>query len=185
MVKNNPFTHQIIHFKTINFPHIKYFALITLLLFLSISTAGCVTLADPEASQEYNSEAVGVLDGQTSLGQSFISRRPNLNTFTLWVTSSSGQVNAAKSFLPKIIKVRLYHNIGDANPIFYTNIITPASANNQPVSVNIPGLNDPAGQSYYLLLSVDTGTIQINGRLEDAYPHGQAYINSNPVDAEL
>jgi hypothetical protein len=53
MAKNNPFTHQIIHFKTRDFPHIKYFALITLLLFLSISTAGCVTLADPEASQEY------------------------------------------------------------------------------------------------------------------------------------
>ena len=185
MEQNNPFTHLINQNKASNLSQNKFLGLILFLFFFIITTSGCVTLADPEASQEYNSENVGILDTQTSLGQSFISRRSNLNGIKIWVTSQSGPANTASNPQSNTIKVRLYHSVGDETPIFITLAATPTSGNNVPISINIPGLKDPAGQSYYLLLSVDNGSIQINGRLEDAYPYGQAYNNSNPINADI
>ena len=185
MEKNNPYTDHINYSYQRHNSSIKHFALITILFFLIISCSGCVTLADPEASQEYNLDTVGTVDGQSSLGQSFISRRPNFNGITLWLTSSPDPANTSSSLLNNTIKVRLFDTVGDADPIFTTSIITPAYANNIPVSIPIPGLKDLSGQSYYLLLSVDTGSIKINGRLEDAYPHGQAFINDYSVNADI
>ncbi len=185
MDQNNPFTQLKNHIKANNLSHKKYLGLIPFLFFFIIITSGCVTLADPEASQEYNADKVGILDAQTSLGQSFVSRRPNLNGIKIWVSSLSGQANAANNSLSKTIKVRLFHTAGDETPIFVTTATAPISGNNIPISINIPGLKDPAGQSYYLVLSVDSGSLQINGRLEDAYPYGQAYIDSNPINADI
>ncbi|MFZ2098630.1 MAG: hypothetical protein WAV05_18515 [Anaerolineales bacterium] len=54
-----------------------------------------------------------------------------------------------------------------------------------PLTINIPSQNNPAGQTYYLLLTKEQGSIQINGRNEDAYPDGQAYINTKPVNADI
>jgi hypothetical protein len=184
MAKNNPFAHLLNLITARNFPPKKYFALIILLLFLLTSTSACVTLADPEASQQYAADTVGVLDAQTSVGQSFISRRPNFNGITLWLTSSPGQLNATNTLSTNTIEVKLYHSPGDISPIFTTTVLAPSSANNTLISINIPGLNDPAGQKYYLLLTADTGSYHINGRLEDAYPLGQAYINSSPINAD-
>jgi hypothetical protein len=56
------------------------------LFFLTAGLSGCISLNDPEASQEYSSDLVGTLDPQTTLGQTFVSRRPLLNGITLWFT---------------------------------------------------------------------------------------------------
>ncbi len=185
MVTNNPSTDQIINSYKRKYPCTNYFALITVLFFLIIGSSGCVTLADPEASQEYNADTVSILDEQSSLGQSFVSRRSYFNGITLWLTSSHDPANISPGSLSNTIKVRLFHAVGDTAPIYTTSIITPGSANNIPISIPIPGLKDPSGQSYYLLLTVDTGAIKVNGRLEDAYPHGQAFINDNPINADI
>src|SRR4030042_5214318 len=76
---------------------VKTFVLIILVLFFMLSISGCVTLADFNSSQEYASDTVGVLDAQTNLGQSFVSRRPNLNGITIWLTTYSGQPSATTS----------------------------------------------------------------------------------------
>ncbi len=168
-----------------NYPQIKYLVLIILLLFLVLSLSGCVSLADPEASQEYTSDTVGVLDAQTSLGQSFVSRRPNLDRITIWVTTNSGQTNESTSNNSNNINVKLYLNPGETSPIFATTIIAPTSGNNIPITISIPGQKHPGGQNYYLLLTKDSGSIQINGRNEDAYPLGQAYINNKAANADI
>lgn len=166
-------------------PYIKYIIFIALFFVLVTGTSGCVTLADPEASQEYTADRIGVVDVQTSLGQSFFSRRPNLNAITLWLTSPSGQVNTTNGLVKKTIKVELFHSPIDINPVFSTFITAPASASNAQISINIAGIKEPAGQSYYLLLSTSTGPFFMNGRLEDAYPQGQAYINTSPINADI
>ncbi len=140
-------------------------------------------MADPEASQDYTSDTVGVLDAQTSLGQTFISRRPNLNGITLWVSSSPASANGNSA--AQTINVKLFHSLQDSAPVFSTSINAPVSGNNIPVTVSIPDLENPAGQAYYLLLSTAAGSIQINGRNEDAYPHGQAYVNGNGIAADI
>jgi hypothetical protein len=140
---------------------------------------------DPEASQEYNSDAIGILDVKTSLGQSFVSRRPNLNGITLWLTSSSGQANNTQTVFKNTINFKLFHASGESTPVFSTTINAPASGNNVPITINIPNQNNQSGQYYYLLLTINAGSIQVNGRNEDTYPHGQAYINGNAINADV
>jgi hypothetical protein len=185
MVRNNPYFQHSDLIPTKNSSHIKYFALIILLLFLIIATSGCVTLSDPEASQEYSADTVGVLDAQTSMGQSFISRRPNTNGITLWMATVTLPTNVTSNSLNNTIRVRLFNSPDDINPIFSTYITLPASANNTQISIDIPRLKGAAGQSYYLLLTTDAGSYHIKGRLEDAYPSGQAYTNSTPINADI
>jgi hypothetical protein len=162
----------------------KILFLIILFTFLIPFLSGCVTLSDPEASQEYNSDTVGSLNLQTTIGQSFVSRRSHLNGISLWLTSSSGQSNVASGPLTNQIAVKLYYSPLDTNPIYSTSI-TANIGDKYLITVPVPEQNNPAGQSYYLSLSTETGTSQVNGRNEDAYPYGQAYINSVPVNADM
>jgi hypothetical protein len=185
MANSKPLTQPFHLLTESNSLYIKYNALIILFFLLITGTSGCVTLDDPEASQEYTADRIGVVDAQTSLGQSFFSRRPNLNAITFWLTSPSGQVNTTNGFEKKTIKVDLFLSPNDINPVFSTYITTPASASNAQISINVTGLKEPAGQSYYLLLSTNTGPFYINGRLEDAYPLGQAFINASPINADI
>ena len=140
-------------------------------------------MSDPEASQDYTADAVVILDSQTNLGQSFTSRRPNLNGITLWISSPPPQANTTN--ISQTINIKLFYSIGDSTPVFSTSINTPASANNVPISISIPNLGNHGGQSYYLLLNTTSGSIQINGRNEDAYPQGQAFINGNGISADI
>lgn len=185
MAINNPFKLTDFHQRSGTHSTIKLFVLITLLLFLLLGISGCVTLADPEASQEYSSDPVGVLEGQTSLGQSFVSRRPNLNGVTIWITTSLKQSNETASNNVNSINVKLYKDPKDLSPIFASNIIAPLSANNVPLTISIPDQKDSGGQIYYLGLTKASGTIQINGRTEDAYPLGQAFIDEKAISADI
>jgi hypothetical protein len=155
------------------------------MLFLGMSLSGCVTMADPDASQEYNSDAVGVVNPQTSLGQSFVSQRPNFNGITFWLTYPSGQSNKPVNSIDNSIKVKLFHDPSESTPVFSTTIDTPTSGTNIPITINLPNQKNLSGQNFYLLLSVNSGSIQINGRNEEAYPLGQAYINGNAINADI
>ena len=185
MAINNPFKPINSHQLSGNYSKVKYLVLITLLLFLILSISGCVTLSDPEASQEYTSDTVGVLDSQTHIVQSFVSRRPNLNGITIWITTPLGQTNESSSNTPNSINAKLYLDSKASSPVFATTIITPASANNIPITISIPDQKNPGGRTYYLQLTKDAGTIQINGRNEDAYPLGQAYMNEEAIKADI
>ena len=83
------------------------------------------------------------------------------------------------------INVKLYHNPGETSPVFAATIIAPVSGNNIPITISIPDQKDPAGQNYYLLLTKDAGSIQINGRNEDAYPLGQVYLNNKAASVDI
>lgn len=162
----------------------KIFFIVSLFTLFVISLTGCITLNDPETSQEYNSDIIGVIDKQTNLGQSLVSRRPNLNSVTLWLTTKSDQPGGTNQSTQSL-KLDLYHSLGETVPIYSTSTTVPASAQNTSITIPIPDQKNTAGQPFFILLSTEKGPIQINGRLEDSYPYGQAYANGSQVDADI
>jgi hypothetical protein len=162
----------------------KFLLLASLLVLLTISLSGCVNLNDPEASQEYNADGIRVIDARNTLGQSLVSRRPHLNGITIWLTTRTGQSDEPNQPAPNI-KLDLYHSLGESIPLYSTSLGVPASADNTSLSIPIPDQKNAAGQPFYIQLSSETSPIQINGRLEDAYPYGQVYSNGSPINADI
>jgi hypothetical protein len=166
-------------------PPLRFFSLILVLFLLGLSLAGCVTMTDPEASQDYTSDSIGVLDAETSIGQTFVSRRPDLNGITIWLARVDESTTSPKPDETDLLSVKLFLARSDPAPVYATTLAIPSSGSDLPITISIPDQMNPAGQSYYILLANDDGTIQVDGRNEDAYPHGQAYLSDQPVDADL
>ena len=185
MEKNNPGNGGPLQLRAPAIHYVKTLIYIFVILLISSGVSGCVTLNDPEASQEYNSDLVGTLDPQTSLGQTFLSRRPLLNGITLWLTPIVSQDVAFSTEASNSINIELFHSTADKVPFYTTSIQAPATAGTTPVSINLPGIGNQAGESFYLRLSVDSGVIGVNGRNEDAYPHGEAIHNDQPLAADF
>jgi hypothetical protein len=163
----------------------NYLNIIIVLLYIAISLSGCVTLNDPEVSQEYNTDPVGLIDSQSTIGQTFISQRARLNGVTLWLSLPNQNSNVPNQVGPIPILFQLFNNLSDDQPVFTSTIYPTASTSSTPISIKIPNNNNPSGQSFYLELSTNTGSIQVNGRSEDAYPSGTAYRNRSEIDADL
>jgi hypothetical protein len=142
-------------------------------------------MADPEASQDYISDRISTLEAQTSIGQSFVSRRPNLNGITIWINRVSSSSNATSLTSTNYLTAQFFSSPGSLTPVFTTTLTLPASGTNLPITIAIPDQKNLAGQSYYLVLTNASGTIQVDGRNEDAYPYGQAYINNSPINADI
>jgi len=155
------------------------------LILITLSLAGCVTLADFNSTQEYSSDVVSTLEASTSLGQTFISRRPRLNGITIWISVPDMQSNPQDTGGSNPITIKLFHSPEELTPVFSTTILAPVSGNNIPVNISIPHQDNPPGQDFYLLLAKTAGSVQVNGRNEDAYPHGQAYISDRAINADI
>lgn len=164
---------------------IKIIGLISLTLFMLLGLGGCVTMNDSEASQVYSADTIGTLGTTSSLGQTFISRRPNFNGITVWLTRPPEQTNRYDAANINILSVSLFSAPGDPAPIYTTDLDIPSSGNNLPITIKLPDQLDSAGRGYYLLLANDSNTIQVNGRNEDAYPHGNAFQADQPINADF
>jgi hypothetical protein len=164
---------------------VKSLLFVFFLIVLSFSLVGCVSFNDPEASQEYNSDTVGSLNSQSGIGQSFVSRRPNLDGITIWITPSSGQGAIPGLDDKHVLNIKLFDSESDTLPVFITNIVMPASGNISPLTIQIPNQHKPANESYLIQFSTDSSTSLIHGRNENAYPYGQAYNNSQPINADI
>ncbi len=184
MVRNNPYQQGVASRPRKLFLPARFLALFFLLFLLGMSLSGCVTMADPEASQDYTSDPVATLDSSTSLGQTFISRRPDLNGITMWLTRVADPAKPSPAGA-NYLSVQLYLAPGDAKPVYATTLSIPSTGNHLPITISIPNQDNPAGQSFYIRLDNPTGTIQVDGRNGDAYPLGQAYVDSQPVDADI
>ena len=181
----NPFREILDPDSIFKIKHIRWFVLLPLLLLLGYGTVGCVTFNDPEASQEYFNDSIGTIDSHTSVGQTFISRRPLLNGVTIWLSPLPDQSNPPQITSPQSITVELFNSPQDSSPVFSTLVPIPVSGKYLPIPVQLPVQSKIAEQSYYLQIRSDSSTIQVNGRNEDAYPHGQAYLDGVPVNADI
>jgi hypothetical protein len=178
-LKVNP-TSPLLHFRLV-----RSFVLIILFILLSFSMMGCVTMNDPEASQVYNSDSIATLDSKTVVGQSFVSRRPNFNGITIWITPLVTQETALNSSIQNTIDIKVFHSPDDAFPLYSTSVSTPMSGKNIPINIQIPNQGNPEEEKFFITLSTNSGSFQINGRNENAYPFGQVYIDNKPVNADI
>jgi len=184
-MKNNPWlnkepitSHLVLKTNSKNPP--LFFLLIAI-----FALTGCVTLNDPEVSQEFNADVVGLLDPNTSMGQTFTSRRPLLNGITLWLSTPSNSDSATSLTSSESINIKLFHTIDDPTPIFNTNILPPQGETQSPITISIPNLENTAGESFYLQLSTGGSHVQVHGRNEDSFPDGSAYLNGVVINADI
>jgi hypothetical protein len=147
---------------------------------IALLCTGCVTMNDPEASQEYRADVVAATSPGHMVGQTFISRRPGMNTIQLWLRAGPNSAPPNGS-----LTLQLYHSSQDTSPLVTRVLSFDYVSKNNPVNLSFPGLPDPAEQSYYLTLKSTGGTFQALGRSEDSYPLGQAFVDGQPVDADL
>ena len=167
----------------LNTPFFGFFLLACLLFLTGCRPISLVTLPDPEVSQEHWETYVASAGPGETTGQTFTTRRPQLNGLTLWVNTSAegGEM-----------QVELYHTPADEWPIF-TQTIPLSNITNGVLRIRIPvrmgGSEICTDRSetcpYYLLLRPLSGTIQVRGRAEDIYPGGQAFSGQIPLQAEF
>jgi len=169
---------------------IRYALLISCLLCLLALLTGCVTLVDPEVSQEYEKDVIGTIAGSDQvIGQTFVSRRSHLNSVYLWARRIGGQTQSdspSTEFDKSLLTVEIYHSPdewkNESPPLETVHL---ANLQSQPVQVTFNHLSDLPGQGYFILLKSPNGTYEVYGRQEDVYPHGEAYIGNQPIEADL
>ena len=148
--------------------HVRRFLyIIGLLLALQLLLSGCVTLRDPEASQEYRGDVVAIIGSEQVVGQTFQSRRSGLNGVQLWLRTKPNFTSNDH------LIVELYHTPA-GTPLLETVSVPYSSLTNAfPLSVSFSPRSDPPQQTYYLALKTTGGEIEVFGRAEDAYPWGE------------
>ncbi len=147
---------------------------------LSIALSSCITLNDPESAQEDFGSVVVTLEPGHTAGQTFISRRRQLNGVTLWLSTPKDE----PAFDGELI-LQLFHQPGDQNPLYVVTIPLSASGHATPIEVRLPPQSDPPGQSYYLSVLPTAGRIQVLGSEEDAYPSGEAYWDKMSLPGDI
>ena len=141
------------------------------LLLATFALTSCVTLPDPETTQDFSTHVVATVEAEQTVGQTFISRRARLNGIDLWFKPSESA----------LLTVELYQSHQDHLPL-YSGVIRAKEGRTR---IPIPVQEGPPGQTYYLKLSTDQGVVNIYGRNEDNYIHGEAFINNQPILADL
>ena len=148
-------------------------------LFLCLFLSGCVTLKDPEASQEYSADLVATVGPGQTAGQTFISRRPHLNQVQLWLRQAKPPVRPEAE-----VFAELYASPEAEQPLAQVAIRYSTIAHSLLVTIPIPPQSDKPDQSYYLVLKTGDGAVSLFGRAEDAYPFGELRVNGAPVGAD-
>jgi hypothetical protein len=158
----------------------RRFLITAAVLILALGLAGCVTLTDFEASQEYRAQVAAATRSNRSIGQTFVARRPGLNSIQLWLRLGSGQPPAGAT-----MTVELLTSPDNGAPLFTTRIPLTVVAGASPTAIVLPPRADPPNTPYYLRLTSPDQVVEALGRSEDAYPFGQVYSGDQPMDADL
>jgi hypothetical protein len=148
-------------------------------LFLYLSLSGCVTLKDPEASQEYTADLVATISPGQTVGQTFISRRPRLNQVQLWLRQARPPVQPDGEVIAE-----LYASPQATQPLARVSLPYTQITRSLLVTIPIPPQGEAPNQSYYLALKTGDGVVSVLGRAEDAYPSGELWVNGSPVEAD-
>ena len=84
---------------------------------LLLTLSACVNLRDPEASQDYRADIVAQIADWGEAGQTFVSRRPRLDSIQLWMQPSAespaGPGKSLKVELTKILNVLFVGQVGE------------------------------------------------------------------------
>lgn len=152
-------------------------------LFIALAAfliSGCVTLTDPEASQEYHGAVIAELHPGEVAAQTFVARRPRLNGIQLWLRPLESETSS-----PGHLYLELLRHPGDPQTVVRRRYSLAAAGGGFPVTVTWPPQDNPPNQQYVLRLWVEGGRLALYGRAEDAYPQGTFSRNEAPQPADL
>lgn len=162
-------------------PKITRLVILLSLFGSALLLSSCVTLQDPEASQVYRADQVGVITSDNSLGQSFVSRRSGLNSVQVYLRP----LGETAQWPNQHLTLQLYHKPQDTEPLAQRKLSLQTLSERDPLAFNFAPQNDAPRTSYYLKLSVDSGEVGVSGRNDDQYPGGRLYVNGVPEDKDI
>jgi hypothetical protein len=133
-------------------------------------------------SQQISNQPVGEISGGTTIGQTFYSTLPNLNSIDIDL-ATYGRSNT------KDVIFHLRERPESKNDIVTLQINAQKISNNAYYTFKFPIIKDSVNKSYYFFLesptSVPGNAITIWSSKDDVYPDGSLYVNSNPVPGDL
>jgi len=148
-------------------------------LFLLISLfllTGCSSLYDPEASQEFHTDALILLENHQTVKQTLNLHQASLSKFRFWAAPSRSQATNEK------INFYLYTGSDKATLLYSTTVAYPS---NQQVSISIPEeIFIPPG-SYSIVIQADRTPIWLFGSKLDSYPEGGLYFQDTATGYDL
>jgi hypothetical protein len=149
-------------------------------LLLISGLTGCVTLKDPEVSQEQSRVVIGTLEGGHTLAQSFVSRRSRLNGVWLWMNVIQGRETGEAKLI-----LQMFRAPGESLPLATVTRPLRSLPDSNPIQFDLPVQADPPGQAYYLTLLATSGKVEVFGLDEDTYPSGTAYLDKTPLRGDI
>ena len=154
----------------------------TILIIASLLLSGCLTLPDPEVSQESNREyMVFSYHGDATVGQTFTARRAGLNGLTFWANLDPGEADQQAW-----VAVRLYQTLEvvqqGGQALFQGHF---GIRGNGPVTISLPPRSEAPGHIYYLELTPSVSNISFLGQNVDAYGGGTAYAGRVAIPGDL
>ena len=146
------------------------------LLALAFGTSGCVSLADPETSQSMQDSTPWAISPENTLEQTFTSRRPRLNSLTIWLEpqSKTGE-----------IRIELYQASNPEAPFLIKNIKVASLNPQKGTRLSFFPHGQLQNTKYVLIISTKNALVNIRGRESNQYPYGTLYINQKPVDGDI
>lgn len=138
------------------------------LLLVSVLLSGCVTLDDPEVSQEQYRTVIASIQPGERFEQTLHPRRPGLSLITLYLAGSTADGASLA------LNVDLY----DANEkLASMRLSLPPSTNSVPFNIKIPVQEQSSGKSYRLVLSIEAGELEIFGEPAEHSPYGESFLS--------
>jgi hypothetical protein len=150
------------------------------LIILSISISGCVTLQDPESSQENGGQVVAHLHPGNYAGQTIKPLRNNFNSLQLWL-----QFPYNEEIEDGEIQFRLFENPWSSETLEIIDIYIDEIKRDKPLTIKFPSRSDSSGQNYFLQIQSNSISFEILGSPEDRYPEGQLFINGTGTDGDI
>ncbi len=161
--------------------HSPSFVKIALLLVLGIFfLSGCATLSDPEASQVYHNDIIGMVDDTHTLEQTIQTGQSRIDGLFLWLQSNP----VSQSQTGKIL-FSIYNPPDASTPWASASIRCNAYRPDQPLYITFKPQENAQSNDYQIVVKAENCSVQIFGRTEDAYTQGVASQNSTPLPGDI
>ena len=147
-----------------------------IVIILSLINSGCVTLSDPETSQVNHEQTVYIGAPEQTIGQSFVSRRPHLNSITIWLNPESNVGD---------LTVALFNTPQDSEPLLSKKISVTSLIPNQGFHFEFQPIGKSPNTKYYLEIHSLNTNFSVLGRISDQYADGNLFINREPMQGDI
>ncbi len=151
------------------------------LLFLGIFLlSGCANLSDPETTQIYHGDIVGIVDQSHTLEQTIQTRQSRIDGMYLWIQSDpASEPQTGK------ITFDLYNPPDASSPWASSAIKAGTYRSDQSLYITFQPKEKALSNTYKLVIRTTNGAIQVFGRSEDNYSRGTAVQDSTPLPGDI